>query len=374
MINDTFTCVELVVAATANQRIGHITMNDFFRNRLETAVFHLPGSSMESHQLIEYREDPLTGRTSVIGEGLLKKAAIFFGETDKNLVNKLVRESRKKCFFCPPAVQTVTPTYPESLCPQGRLTGETSLLFPNLFPLAELHSVLTWPDYHYLTPSDFSTELLTDLFQLAGRFFVPVKNCLPDIRFLSLNSNYMPPSGASVIHPHFQLLGTKLPAHYHREIIEAVVLWFSEHGCSYWDALIEAERIACDRWIGETGPWLWMTAWSPMGSNEVLGIHKSAQTLFELDPDDWSALADGLHRVLSEYDARNYSSFNVCLTGGCCDVLTGQRCVIRIISRQNVQSLYRNDEYFLQKFHGIELIVSPPETLTAVLRKQFNRK
>ncbi|HPQ39047.1 MAG TPA: hypothetical protein PLV45_01625 [bacterium] len=347
-------------------------MEHFFRKRHETAVFHLPETGEEIRHAIEYREDPLIGRTSVIGEGLLKKAAIFFGETDPGLIDRMVRESRDHCFFCPPAVFETTPTYPPALCTGGRMQGNSTLLFPNLFPLAELHTVLTWPDHHYLTPSGFTPALLEDLFLLTRRFLAAVRHSLSDIRFFSLNCNYMPPAGASILHPHFQLLGTREPAHRLREIIEAAVRWHNRYGESYWDALIRAESAAEERWIGQTGNWYWVTAWSPLGSNEVIGIHQSKPTLFDLNGDDWSHLASGLNKVLAEYDARKYSSFNLCLTGGCCDVLDGQRCVIRTITRQNVKSLYRNDEYFLQKLHGIELIVSPPEHLAADLRPRFN--
>ena len=103
-----------------------------------------------------------------------------------------------------------------------------------------------------------------------------------------------------------------------------------------------------------------------------MGVHRSATSLFELSPLDWAELASGLNCILTEYHRRGYSSFNICIAGGCCRDSEGQRCVIRIISRQNVKSMYRNDEYFLQKLHGIELIVSPPEELATDLRRSFS--
>ncbi|MBN1297923.1 hypothetical protein JXA80_14190 [bacterium] len=346
-------------------------MKLFFRKRQETAVFHLPESGQEIRQLIEYREDALIGRTSVISEGLLQKASIFFGETDAELIRDMIQTSRQTCFFCPPAVFKATPTYAEAVCPGGRMRGQSTLLFPNLFPLAAIHSVLTWPDHHFLRPGEFSSERLTDLFLLAGQFIAAIRRVYPDIRFLSLNCNYMPPAGASVLHPHFQILGSREPAHRLREVMDAAGVWHQTNGHCYWNDLIDVERRTGDRWVGMSGDWAWLTPWSPLGSNEVMGIHESAETVFDLEDNDWRSLADGLSRVLKMYDDQHYSSFNVCLTGGCCDTTAGQRCVIRVISRQNVRSLYRNDEYFLQKIHGIELIVSPPERVAADLRPRF---
>lgn len=347
-------------------------MRNLFRTRIETAVFRLPGADTEMSCQVEFRQDPLTGRTSVICESLLKKVEILYGETDREVLKQLVDASREKCFFCAPAVFRNTPRYPESLCADGYMQGKQSILFPNLFPIAEIHAVLTWPDRHFLAPEEFATDRVEDLLLLVHTFGHEIQRKLSSIEFLSLNCNYMPPAGASVVHPHFQLIGTREPPYRLDKIIQAARAWISERGENYWDVLRRAEQEQGERWIGSRGRWHWVTAWSPLGANEILGIHESAATVFDLDESDWHHLASGLHRVLRCFGDKSYSSFNFCLAGGARSGPEGQRCVMRIISRQNVKSMYRNDEYFLQKFHGIELIVTAPETLSGDLKQCFD--
>jgi UDPglucose--hexose-1-phosphate uridylyltransferase len=348
-------------------------MQEMFQKRLEKALFRYPGSGIPKSCTVEYRIDPLTGRSSVICENLLQKISILYGETDAGFIKLLVEETRPNCIFCPPGVFESTPLYTTDLCPNGRLQNATSVLFPNLFPTAALHAVLTWPDYHFLTPGQFDTTLLADAFSLTETFAGSVNTVLPEVNFLSVNCNYMPPAGGSIIHPHLQIIGSLEPPHRLAEIILAVEKWHAACRENFWDRLCAEEQSIGERWIGTTGPWTWIAPWSPMGANEIMGIHRSASTVFDLAAGDWSYLAEGLHRVLYHYENLSYSSFNFCLAGGCRNGGNAQRCVIRIISRQNVRPNYRNDEYFLQKFHGIELIVQAPETLAADLRKRFER-
>lgn len=350
-----------------------MAMHEIFQRRVETAMFQYPGKNELKGCTVEYRIDPLTGRTSVICEDLLQKMSILYGETDADFVRSIADQSRSKCVFCPPVVFQSTPLYPRSLCPEGRLQNDTAILFPNLFPTAAIHAVLSWPNHHFLTPGQFSPKLLVDAFLLTEMFVGSIKSSLPDIRFISLNCNYMPPAGGSIIHPHFQIIGSGEPPHRLAETILAAEKWHFTNHDNFWEALVEAERNLGDRWIGSTGPWSWIAPWSPMGANEIMGIHESASSVFDLHSDDWSPLAAGLQHVLGYYGSQGYSSFNFCLAGSTRDSNDSHRCVIRIISRQNVRPNYRNDEYFLQKFHGVELIVQAPETLAAEIRNHIDQ-
>jgi hypothetical protein len=47
------------------------------------------------------------------------------------------------------------------------------------------------------------------------------------------------------------------------------------------------------------------------------------------------------------------------------------RCLLKIITRQNLYANYRNDDYFLQKLLQSELIITPPEELAQGLQKNF---
>jgi hypothetical protein len=51
----------------------------------------------------------------------------------------------------------------------------------------------------------------------------------------------------------------------------------------------------------------------------------------------------------------------------------GFRCLLKIISWQNLYPNYRNDDYFLQKLLHSELIINLPEELASGLRPYFQR-
>ena len=53
------------------------------------------------------------------------------------------------------------------------------------------------------------------------------------------------------------------------------------------------------------------------------------------------------------------------------DVDESFRALLKIITRQNLYSNYRNDDYFLQKLLQSELIITPPEELAEALNKSF---
>ena len=53
----------------------------------------------EDAQTIQVRRDPLLGDTSIFNPELKDKAQIFFGSCDQALIDKLVEETAKSCFF-----------------------------------------------------------------------------------------------------------------------------------------------------------------------------------------------------------------------------------------------------------------------------------
>jgi UDPglucose--hexose-1-phosphate uridylyltransferase len=337
----------------------------------EQASFHLPGATGATGQSIIWRFDPLTRRVSLYSEDLVRKAWMLFGKTDREMMERLAGESRSNCFFCPEKVETTTPRYPDDLIPGGRLYGSSTILFPNLFPVMQIHAVITIPSRHFMHPGDFSSEVLSEIFMISHDFIRAIDRRYPEIRFISINSNHMPPAGASLLHPHFQIAGSRFTPEIVSNLLGAVSAFFREHAVCYWDSLTEAEAAAGERFIGATGSWSWIAAFAPSGPNEIYAVHRNKKTVFELNSGDYSALAEGLSRVLAHFHQLDYSSFNFSLTGGDKAPHEADRCLARIITRQNFRANYRADDYFLQKLLGAELIVTAPEHLASQLRKRF---
>ena len=126
------------------------------------------------------------------------------------------------------------------------------------------------------------------------------------------------------------------------------------------------------RHIAEQDGWHWLAAFSPMGSNEIMAIHGKETDFGTLSNRDLQDLSRGISKVLLFYERLGHLSFNYALfsvrQGPRAE---GSRCVFKIISRQNLYSNYRCDDYFLQKMLQTELIFNPPEELAEQLRKMF---
>jgi UDPglucose--hexose-1-phosphate uridylyltransferase len=344
-----------------------------FERHQQTSTFHNPmlGNQLDT-QSIEVRRDPLTGAQSLFNPRLEDKVAMFLGASDPALMERLAGESEPRCFLCGDKWKQMTPTYPESVLPQGRLQKGEVVLFPNIFPVAQVHAVIRVGARHFLPLDGFEPALIRDALSVALQFSRSITRADPSVRFLTIDANYLGPAGASIAHPHFQVVGGDTPCTWAEQTGGAAQRWRKDHGTCYFEDLLRSEEPSAERVAGRTGGVLWVAPFSPQGSNEVWGIHDAKRDFLELDDDDAWAMAEGISRVLLGYLEMGLSTFNL---GIFCGPLGGSddtwRCLVRVISRQNVYENYRADDYFLQKLMRNELILTTPETLAARMRKLF---
>ncbi len=323
-------------------------------------------------QTIEIRRDPLTGAMSMFSDRLQDKVKVFFGDSDYNLIEKLAENSKKNCFLCGDKWKTITPTYPESIIPEGRVKVGEAVLFPNLFPVSQVHAVIRVGDKHYLPLKDFDAKRIAEAFQASLQFAKAIKAVDDTVDYLTINGNYLGPGGASIAHPHFQVVGGDTPYTYMENLFGHCKRYTDETSNSYFADLVEIEKEAGDRYVGNTGSVDWLTTFSPQGTNEVCGIITQKSDFLALTDEDIIGFADGLSRVLKGYDKMGISTFNFTIYSGMLGKQDDSfRCFIRVISRQNVYENYRADDYFLQKLLRNELILTPPEVLASDLNKSW---
>lgn len=341
--------------------------------RIQSEVrFHNPLKDFaEDLHPLEIRRDPLLGDVSIHNPYLKDKAKAFFGECDQDLVRRLVEESRENCFFCGERVEQGTPRFTSDFVAEGRLRVGEAVLFPNLFSLGTHHPVICLCKAHFLKLSEFRPGMLADGLTAAQEFLKIVYQKDPSVAFSAVTANYLFPAGASLVHPHLQMLITPVPYSYHRRLIEAGSSYSWEHGSSYFTDLIDQEREG-PRYVARQGRWDWLVPFSPIGNNEVMAVHDSVPDYGLVSEVDVTDLAHGISRVLSFYETLGHLSFNYAVYSvrnhhaG-----KGFRCISKIITRQNLYPNYRNDDYFLQKLLQTELIITPPEELAMGLRGHF---
>ncbi len=325
----------------------------------------------ETHK-VEVRKDPLLKDTSVYNPFLRDKAKAFFGDNDPELVRRLVDESSKTCIFCGDRIEKTTPKYPPAVVPEGRIRRGEALLFPNLFAIGKYHAIVALSAAHFLKLSEFTAEIVGDGLTAARDFIQAVYRNDESVQFAAINANYLFPGGASLVHPHLQVLLTPVAYSYHGRMIEACRSYHKRNLTAYHADLIEEEKNLGMRYVAHCGNWHWMTAFSPLGSNEVTAVHETVSDFAYLTDADIGSLAAGTSKVLAFYESlghlsHNYSLYSVRQP----QAGEGHRCVLKIVNRQNLYPNYRNDDYFLQKMLQTELIINLPEDLAVKLRVFF---
>jgi galactose-1-phosphate uridylyltransferase len=328
------------------------------------------GFAVEEHR-VEVRRDPILGDTSVLNRYQQNKTG-FSGVNDREFIAQLVERSAETCIFCGERLGARTARYPDDLIPGGRLTRGEATLLPNLFALGAYHPLVVLARAHFLELAGFTPALLADGLGVAREFLNLVHRRDPAAVFTAVGANYLPPAGASLIHPHLQLLVTPVAYTHHERLLQACRRHHEQYGTSCLDDLAREERRLGQRFVAHLGGWDWMTAFAPQGSNEIFAVHESAQDFAALPDECVQALAAGIAKVLGFYGGLGLLSFNYALFSVRQGTpAEGFRCFLRIVNRQNLSPAYRNDDYFLQKLLQADVIVTPPEELAQLLRECF---
>ncbi len=344
-----------------------------FERHEESAAFFSPLAAMAfAEDRIEVRTDPLTGMTAIASAGLEAKEEMFLGKTDWAYADLLVSRSREGCFFCPEKVFEATPKYPDELVPGGRLQRGRALVFPNLFPLAALHAVVTYPERHFLRPSEFTPSLLEEGLGAAVDVARRAAAHSPALTHVSVCCNHMLPGGASLVHPHLQVFGGQTVPWLVQFYWDRSADWLRRHGESYWRTLVEQEQALGERYVWGVAGVHWLVPFAPAGAREALAVVPGAGRVTDLDDEHIAAIAHGLTRILTWYEDEGLSAFNFTLYGGPLDGSDrGFPVVMRVIARTAFKQDYRTDDYFLQKQLGGELMFAAPEEMAARLRALF---
>ncbi len=348
-------------------------VNITFKSWQQTARFLNPlkGGSLDAQQ-IEVRLDPLTDHQSIFNPALEGKASTVLPDTDEAYLRERGEASKATCFLCDGKWKKFSPSYSDDVIPGGRLVKGQAVIFPNLFPVAAYHALVMVGEQHFRTLDDFPPELLFDAFSASLDFIRMCYEADPQAIYFTINANFLFPAGASVVHPHLQILGSPFAGTHHRALLDASHTFFHEKQSCYWTELVDAEKHSGVRWIGDVGASRWFTAYSPMGANEIDAVWPGKRHFLEWGDEDAWSLAEGLSRALRVYHSLKLSTFNLsCYSAALGHETPEFRCLLRLVNRQNVTPHYRTDDYYLQKLLGSEIIIHRPEQLAELARKMF---
>jgi galactose-1-phosphate uridylyltransferase len=315
----------------------------------------------------------LTGQTSIIRKGRLDYAK-FYGETDYKLILEISEKSRDKCFFCPEKVDKNTPKFPSDIIPEGRIHVGEAWVFPNLFAQFEFSAITVLSQKHFLKLDEFSPQILHDAFKASMIYIEKIFKTKPTTKYAVFALNYLFPAGASLVHPHMQILAGDIPFYINAELLQNSQRYYNENSVNYWKKLVEAERNIGQRYLGKIGGTHWLVPFSPTRRNEVHAIIENKSNFLEFNDDDLKWFAKGLSKVLKYYHDQRLSSFNFILYSG----PLGERldyfwAGLKVISRQNVQSCYLNDAWYGPYLLLDGYLLESPEELAEMLRPYFKK-
>lgn len=340
---------------------------EFVKKKLK-ASFLDPTKNFElnTHE-IERRRDPLTKRWCRINVRRIKRPKQII--KSRNEIEKIIRVTKSKCDFCPENIEKRTPKFTKDLVPEGRIRVRNFVLFPNLFPFDDYHAIGVLTRSHFFPLNKFGSEIWKDCIIGCIKFFEILREKGKKVMYPSINFNYLQPSGASIVHPHVQVIVTKKPTFYLDEILKGCHKYFLRNNSNYWNDLVKIEKQKRERYIGKIGSTEWLCSFAPMLNNEVIGITKKS-CILDLTRDEIKCLAEGISKILKGYSSLGIESVNATVYSTMNDTKYF-RCFVRIVSRKNMTPYYCNDRGFMEELHEEPVIETLPEDLVSHLKSEF---
>lgn len=346
---------------------------EFRRETVTAEVLNpLRGFKREAKSM-EYRSDPLTGYRSRVSIDRARRVK----QAQKSAVDvsDIVSRSADGCYFCSDNIERATSKFVPEILPgnaDGRITVGQCTLFPNLHPFAEHHAVGTLTARHYLDLDEFIPQMISDNLNASLEYIAAVHRLDAEAGYPMWIWNHLPPSGASIIHPHVQIALERAPMPELQKILSSSERYLMDTGVNFWQELIEVEKKSKTRFIGENASVAVIAAFSPRGNRDIQIISKQVGNIIDFDKRHTLDFADAVVRVLRGYKEMGMNSFNlVTYSTAVGDRPDHFRFSARMISRPVFQPLYTNDAGPIERFYGVSIIEAVPEQVAAEIRKQF---
>lgn len=342
-----------------------------FRRDKGWSEFHDPRKDFElTGAESEVRYDPLTGDSGRV-------CHFSFDRVPPLELDDAIEETRKTCPFCPDKVLSITPRFPESLVPEGRMQRGEAVIFPNLFPYDDVSAVGVVSADHYLDVATADDAIVGNILILARDFFRRVeaerqKDGPPS--YAQFTWNYLPPAGGSQLHPHVQVIHTTRPANQVRRRLAAAGEWRDAHKRPFVADLLETERKTGERWLGETGAVAWHVPFVPTGvMGDVAAVFPEKATLSDLSDSDIADFVAGMKKTLAHFGERGLQSFNLVLTGDHAGAEPDRQWVeARIVPRLYVNPAMRStDASYFQMVWNEPFAMAYPEDVARELRAKW---
>jgi UDPglucose--hexose-1-phosphate uridylyltransferase len=313
----------------------------------------------------EIRYDPLTGESGRVFHLPFK--------AERRDVSSTVQHSKEMfCPFCPEVLEKSTPLFPDDIIPEGRIKVGDATLIPNLLPFDKYAAVSIFSSTHFLPMEALTPDTMHDAFAAALVFLQRIGDIDPLVHYSTINWNYMPEAGSSIVHPHLQPNCGDVPTNEHRLQLEASEKYFRENGRPYWEDLLDAEKAKGERYIGEIGPTGWIMSFVPLGFlPDLWCIFRNRYSFGDMKAEEMTPFLRGLSAALRYFNSENITSFNLSMFS----VRQGDhfRVNARLCPRLFPRGIRNSDMAYAQIIHKEPFTVKPPESACSAIRDFFLR-
>lgn len=333
---------------------------EFVEHEITARVPELTNPSNTIEVPLKVRVDPLTGRTSRLISGTR------LAPSERPDLSELTA-TPPFCPFCADKIEMATGLFDPAITDEGRIRRGSAVIVPNVMAYSEYSSVgLYDTEKHFVDLDELTGERIGNLLQAFVTYTKGVHGLRP--MWSSVNANYLPPSGSSLVHPHAQSAHDDIGTTTQRELVERSQAFTGAE--SYWQQLV-AHEADSPRWIGRNGRVAFFTPWAPVGFHEVWAVVEGCADIVDLTDADCADLGAGMSAVLGTYHSLNLTSFNWALPGG--GPAPGDRysLLLRMVSRSNIDPLYRSDVTYFEKLHNEAMVDTTPEEIAALVRERF---
>lgn len=341
---------------------------EFIEHRITARVPELTNPTNTLEVPLSIRVDPLTGHTSRIVSGTK------LSPSERPDLTELTADP-PFCPFCADKIELATGTFPSEVAPDGRIRRGNAVVVPNVLAYSEFSSVgLYDTTRHFLDLPDLTPTRVGDLLGALVDYTAALHRIRP--MWSSINANYLPPSGSSLIHPHAQSAHDDIGTTLQRLLVERSAGWAGSPASpatgSFWDELLAQEQDG-PRWVGQLGRVSFLTPFAPIGFHEVWAVVDGCRGVEQLTDADCADLGQGMSRVFGAYRDLSLTSFNWALYGGGPTPSDRWSTLLRIVSRSNAEPMYRSDVTYFEKLHSEAMIDLAPEDLAGTLRPLFQQ-
>jgi UDPglucose--hexose-1-phosphate uridylyltransferase len=293
---------------------------------------------------VETRWDPLTDLTSRIVHFPVRKIGPY--DFDDAVRNSL----KSPCPFCGENVEKMTAKFDKDRYGFERLERDGVIVIPNILPFDKYCLVAIISKEHFI---DLDMLIKNRYLSRAVRVILDVLRVIKGfdkaVKYFSINCNYMPMSGSSLLHPHIQAIAGEFPTNHHGLLLRRSAAFHAEHGVRFWDELMNEEKRLNERYIGDDGRTFWHAPFAPKGNTDLSCI-MGKNSIFDLDESDFSSFEEGFTAMLTYLKNDHISGFNFTIFSG----IDGEdhfRSNMRIIARRFLPPVNASDTNYFDRIH-----------------------